>query len=351
MQKIPVTILGATGAVGQRFVELLVNHPFFEIAALSASDRNVGKTYADACNWVLSGSMPAAVGEMHLLPSDINLPARVAFSALPTAIAREVEPLLAAYGMYVCSNASALRQTPGVPLLIPEINADHLAMIPLQHSQMGWQGLAVTSPNCTTNGIAMTIKPLDDAFGVESVFATTMQAISGAGYPGIPSLDIQDNVIPFITGEEEKIESETNLLLGKMNAGQRIPAEIIISAHANRVPVVDGHTIALSVKLRHKASPTDAARALAEFRGNSVVQGLPTAPVHPIIVRSEENRPQPRRDRDAGAGMSVSVGRIRSCKILDLRMVTVVHNTVRGAAGGSILNAELLYASGYFEGV
>ncbi len=349
MQKIPVSILGATGAVGQRFVELLVDHPYFEIAALSASDRNIGKTYAETCNWVLSGSMPKSVCEMKLMPAGIDLPARIAFSALPTSIAKEVEPLLAEAGFNVCSNASALRQMPGVPLLIPEINAEHLAMIPLQHSQMGWQGLAVTSPNCTTNGIAMTLKPLDDAFGVEAVFATTMQAVSGAGYPGIPSLDILDNVVPYITGEEEKIESETNLLLGKMNAGQRESAKIIISAQANRVPVVDGHTIALSVKFKHPPTPAEAEHVLAEFRGSSVVQSLPSAPQQPVIVRSELNRPQPRRDRDANAGMSVSVGRIRPCKILDLRMVSVVHNTVRGAAGGSILNAELLFAEGYFN--
>lgn len=351
MQKIPISILGATGAVGQRFVELLVEHPLFEIAALSASDRNAGKTYAEACNWVLSGSMPAEIAGMTLMVAGADLPGRVAFSALPAPIAKDIEPRLAAAGMVVCSNASALRQSAGVPLLIPEINAEHLAMIPLQHSQLGWRGLAVTSPNCTTNGIAMTLKPLDDAFGVEAVFATTMQAISGAGYPGIPSLDILDNIVPHIAGEEEKIESETNLLLGRIQDGQRIPANITISAHANRVPVVDGHTIALSVKLRHKASPADAARVLADFRGSSLVQGLPSAPAQPVMVRYEDNRPQPRRDRDAGNGMSVSVGRIRPCKLLDLRMVTIVHNTVRGAAGGSILNAELLHASGYLEDV
>lgn len=351
MRKIPVSILGATGAVGQRFVELLINHPYFEIVALSASERNAGKTYAEACNWVLSGSMPEQVKRMKLLPATVDLPGRLAFSALPTGIAHEVEPQLAAAGVTICSNASALRQTPGVPLIIPEINAEHLAMIPLQHSQMGWKGLVVTSPNCTTNGIAMTLKPLDDAFGVEAVFATTMQAISGAGYPGIPSLDIQDNIVPFIAGEEEKIESETNLLLGKLIDGQRVAANITISAHANRVAVMDGHTIALSIKLRHKASPSDASMSLSDFRGSSLVQGLPSAPAQPIIVRSEQNRPQPRRDRDSGAGMSVSVGRIRPCKILDLRMLTVVHNTVRGAAGGSILNAELLCAMGYLESV
>ena len=349
MKKIPVSILGATGAVGQRFVELLANHPFFEIVALSASERNIGKTYEQACNWVLTGSMPAAAREMIIVSANTDLPGKVAFSALPSSIAKEIEPLLAAEGYAVCSNASALRLTPGVPLLIPEINADHLAMIPYQRSQMGWKGLAVTSPNCTTNGIAMTLKPLDDAFGVDAVFASSMQAISGAGYPGLPSLDILDNVIPFIQGEEEKIQTETNLLLGKIVEGQRINATIQISAHANRVSVVDGHTIVLSIKFKNKPTVVDAMHVLEHFRGPDILKQMPSAPTNPIIVRYENNRPQPRRDRDSGAGMSVSVGRIRPCNILDLRMVSVVHNTVRGAAGGSILNAELLALKGFLD--
>lgn len=349
MKKIPVSILGATGAVGQRFVELLATHPFFEIVGLSASERSIGKTYEQACNWVLTGSMPSAVREMNILPANTDLPGKVVFSALPTSIAKEIEPQLAAVGYAVCSNASALRLTPGVPLLIPEINADHLAMIPLQHTGLGWKGLAVTSPNCTTNGIAMTLKPLDDAFGVEAVFASSMQAISGAGYPGLPSLDILDNVIPFIQGEEEKIQTETNLLLGKIVDGQRVNASIQISAHANRVSVVDGHTIVLSIKFKNKPTVVDAIHVLENFRGPDILKQMPSAPGQPIIVRYENNRPQPRRDRDSGAGMSVSVGRIRPCNILDLRMVSVVHNTVRGAAGGSILNAELLALKGFLD--
>ena len=207
MNKIPVSVLGATGAVGQRFVEMLVDHPYFEIVALTGSERSAGKTYGQACRWVLSGSIPEQVRDMLIQPTSTEIPGKVAFSALPAPIAREWEPELASKGYTVCSNASALRQTPGVPLLIPEINYDHLDMIPHQHSELGWKGLAVTSPNCTTNGIAMTLKPLDDAFGVEAVFVSTMQAISGAGYPGLASLDIQDNVVPFINGEEEKIQS------------------------------------------------------------------------------------------------------------------------------------------------
>ena len=349
MNKIPVSILGATGAVGQRFVEMLIHPPYLEIVALTGSDRSAGKPYGQACRWVLTGSIPEKVREMQIQPTSTNLPGKVAFSALPAPVAREWEPKLAQSGYAVCSNASALRLTTGVPLLIPEINYDHLEMIPLQHSQLGWKGLAVTSPNCTTNGIAMTLKPLDDAFGVEAVFASTMQAISGAGYPGLASLDIQDNVIPFINGEEEKIQTETNLLLGKMKNGMRVDAQIQISAHANRVAVLDGHTIALSIKFRHKPSVVDAIQVLENFRGPAEVQQMPTAPQQPLLVRQEPDRPQPRRDRDANNGMSISVGRIRPCTLFDLRMVSVVHNTVRGAAGGSVLNAELLYAKGLLD--
>jgi aspartate-semialdehyde dehydrogenase len=349
MKKIPVSILGATGAVGQRFVSLLAQHPYFEIAALSGSERSIGKTYAQACNWVLSGSMPDAVRDMLILPTNTDLPGKVAFSALPPSIAKDLEPLLAAHGYAVCSNASALRQTTGVPLIIPEINADHLGLIPLQHSQLGWKGLAVTCPNCTTTGIAMTLKPLDDAFGVKAVIASSMQAISGAGYPGVPSLDILDNVIPFIQGEEEKIQTETNILLGKMLDGKRVNAAIQISAHANRVAVVDGHTIALSIKFNQPPSLVEATQVLEDFRSSADLTNMPSAPERPLTVRYENNRPQPRRDRDAGAGMTVSVGRIRPCNVLDLRMVCVVHNTIRGAAGGAILNAELLAAKGFLD--
>lgn len=349
MSKIPVTILGATGAVGQRFVYMLADHPYFEIVSLSGSERTAGKPYGEACRWVLPGSPPDVVRQMAVLPTTPDLPGRVAFSALPAGIARELEPQFASQGYAVCSNASALRQTTGVPLLIPEINYDHLAMIPAQKSILGWKGLAVTSPNCTTNGIAMTLKPLEDAFGVETLFCSTMQAISGAGYPGLPSLDINDNVLPYIQNEEEKIQTETNLLLGRMAAGERVPAQITVSAHANRVSVVDGHTITMSIKFKTKPNVTDVIRVLESFRGPKEVAQMPTAPAQPIIVRREPDRPQPRRDRDAGNGMSVSVGRVRPCPIFDIRLVTVVHNTVRGAAGGSVLNAELLYANGLLD--
>jgi aspartate-semialdehyde dehydrogenase len=349
MNKIPVTILGATGVVGQRFISMLTDHPFFEIVSLAASDRSAGKKYTEAATWMLPSAPPKAIQNMTVSPLTTQVPGTVAFSALPASIAKEIEPEFAKAGYILCSNASALRTAPGVPLLIPEINADHLKMIPRQKELLGWKGLAVTSPNCTTNGIAMTLKPLDDAFGIEKVFATTLQAVSGAGYPGHSSLDIMDNVLPFIKGEEEKIESETNMLLGKVKDGERKNAQITVSAQANRVPVIDGHTICLSIAFKHKPTPAQAAEALREFRGSAALSKMPTAPNHPIIVREEANRPQPRRDRDAGNGMSVSVGRIRECNILDLKMVTVVHNAVRGAAGGSVLNAELLHVEGFIR--
>ena len=345
--KIPVAVLGATGAVGQRFVQLLSSHPWFEITALAASERSAGRRYAAACNWVIPGDPPPQVGEMVVQPLEPGLPARIVFSALPAAVARQVEPLFAQAGYGVCSNASAFRQEPGVPLLIPEINAGHVALIPAQQAEHGWQGFIVTSPNCTTTGIAISLKPLDERFGLRRVFATSMQAISGAGYPGVASLDILNNVVPYIGGEEEKIESETRLLLGHVVDGRRVPADIVISAQANRVPVLDGHTVCLSLGFERVPPVEEALAALADFRGPEVVRGLPSAPERPIIVRREPNRPQPRRDRNAGSGMAVTVGRVRECPLLDLRMVSVSHNTLRGAASGSILNAELLVAEGY----
>ncbi len=264
-------------------------------------------------------------------------------------MALEVEPAFAAAGYAVCSNASAFRQEPDVPLLIPEVNPDHLALIETQRANRGWPGFIVTSPNCTTTGIVMPLKPLDAAFGLRRVFAVSMQAISGAGHPGVASLDILGNVIPYIGGEEEKIEQETRLLLGSMSNGQRVAAEIAVSAQANRVPVLDGHTVCLSLGFACPPSVEDARAALALFRAPELVAGLPSAPARPIIVRTEADRPQPRRDIEAGAGMAITVGRIRPCPLLDLRMVTVSHNTLRGAASGSILNAELLVAAGTIE--
>jgi len=347
VDRIPVVILGATGAVGQRFVQLLAGHRWFEIVALAASERSAGRRYADVCRWVIPGDPSPAIGEMIVSPLEPTLPARVVFSALPADVAREVEPRFAQAGYVVCSNASAFRYESDVPLVIPEVNADHTALIERQRAERGWPGLVVTSPNCTTTGIVMPLKPLDDGFGLQKVFAATMQAVSGAGHPGVASLDILGNVVPYIGGEEEKIEREARLLLGRVVDGRRVEASVVVSAQANRVPVLDGHTVCLSLGFERQPTVEEAGAVLADFRGPDVVRELPSAPEHPILVRREPDRPQPRRDRDAEEGMAVTVGRVRECPLLHLRMVSVVHNTLRGAASGSILNAELLVASGY----
>ncbi len=348
-EKIPVGILGATGAVGQRFISLLADHPWFTITALASSERSSGKKYADACGWHLDTEMPDSIKDMNVEPLEPNLPAKIVFSALPTSVARDIEPKFAEAGYVVCSNASAYRQDPEVPLLIPELNSDHLVLLETQKQNRGWDGLIVTSPNCTTTGIVFPLKPLDVAFGLKRIFATTMQAISGAGYPGLSYLDIADNVIPLIKGEEEKVEKETRLLLGKMDGGQRVESQVVLSAQTNRVSVSDGHTACLSIEFEKKPSVEEAIQVLAEFQGPKKNRSLPSAPEYPIIVRTEQDRPQPRLDRDAENGMVVSVGRVRPCPIFDLRMVSVVHNTLRGAASGAILNAELLVSEGYVD--
>jgi aspartate-semialdehyde dehydrogenase len=347
--KIPVAVLGATGTVGQRFAQLLSGHPWFELAALAASERSAGRPFSEVANWVIPGDPPPGIGEMVVRPLEPDLPARIVFSALPSAVAREIEPEFVRAGHAVCSNASAFRQAPDVPLLIPEINADHVHMIRRQRQVKGWPGLLVTSPNCTCTGMALPLKPLDDAFGLRRVSAVSMQAISGAGYPGVTSLDILGNVVPYISGEEEKIEQEARLLLGSMRDGRRVEADLTVSMQANRVPVLDGHTVCMSLGFDRAPSVERAIDVLSNFRGPELVRALPSAPERPIIVRSEPDRPQPRRDRDAEGGMAISVGRVRPCPIQDLRLVSVSHNTLRGAASGSVLNAELLVAAGYVE--
>ena len=349
MSKIPVAILGATGAVGQRFVQLLTDHPWFEISALVGSERTAGKRYVEACRWVIPGDPPPSVSEMIVNPLEPTLPARLVFSALPTSVAREFEPIFAQAGYLVCSNASAFRYEPDIPLIIPEVNADHLTLIKRQQTERGWSGFIVTSPNCTATGIVLPLKPLDEAFGLQRVFAATMQAISGAGYPGVASLDILDNVVPYIAGEEEKIERETRLLLGSIEDERRVEADITVSARSNRVPVVDGHTVCLSVGFKKRSTVEEAVTILADFRGLGSVRGLPSAPEHPVLVNLDPDRPQPRRDRDAEKGITVTVGRVRECPLLDLRLVSVSHNTLRGAASGSLLNAELLVSEEYVQ--
>jgi aspartate-semialdehyde dehydrogenase len=349
MNKIPVAVLGATGMVGQRFVQLLQDHPVFEIAALAASERNVGKTYTEACQWVLDEDMPSSVAGMIVQPIEPVGPAKIVFSALPSDIAHKAEPGFAQAGYQVCSNASAYRQEPDVPLLIPEVNAEHIVLVERQRQLRGWQGCIVTSPNCTTTPLVMALKPLDLAFGVNRLFVTTMQAVSGGGYPGIPFLQITDNILPNIEGEEEKIEIETRLLLGKISENSQVTKDMLVSVQTNRVPIADGHMVSLSVGFDRKSSVEEAIRVLSEYRGSELVRGLQSAPEVPLIVRREDDRPQSRKDRNAGRGMAVSVGRIRSCSILDLRLVAVAHNAIRGAAGGAILNAELLVDGGYVQ--
>ncbi|HEY66128.1 MAG TPA: aspartate-semialdehyde dehydrogenase [Caldilineae bacterium] len=349
MGKIRVGILGATGAVGQRFVQLLEDHPWFELTVLAASDRSVGKRYAEACHWILPEEMPERVRDMVLQDCTPGLECELLFSALPSHIAREVEPTFAEAGYIICSNASAYRMEPDIPLLIPEVNPDHTGLIETQRQRRGWSGFIITNPNCTTTHLVSALKPLHEAFGLEKVFVVSMQAISGAGYPGVASLDILDNVIPYISGEEEKVESEPRKLLGRL-AGDHIEmAPFQVSAQCNRVDVRDGHTECVSVALRHSASREDIVEALRSFRSVPQEKRLPHAPDPAIIVRDEPDRPQPVLDRLAGdvPGMATVVGRIRPCPLLDWKFVVLGHNTIRGAAGGALLNAELLVAQGW----
>lgn len=348
--KIPVAILGATGAVGQRMVQLLQRHPWFEIAALTGSDRTIGRPYGELVRWVLDDTPPPDVARMVVQPSDTPLDVAIALSALPGDVAREVEPAWASR-VAVCSNASAYRATPDVPLLIPEVNPEHLALLDRQRAERGWKGCLVTNPNCSAIGITMALKPLHDAFGLQKAHVATLQAVSGAGYPGVASLDIVDNIIPNIAdgGEEDKVQSEPRKLLGTLRDGRVEDAPIVVSAQVTRVPVIDGHTALLSLGFARRPDPEEAIAALESWRAPEVVRGLPSAPEQPVIVRHEGDRPQPRRDRDAGNGMSATVGRVRPCPLFDLRLVVLSHNTIRGAAGGALLNAELLVAAGVVQ--
>ncbi|HZY74139.1 MAG TPA: aspartate-semialdehyde dehydrogenase [Edaphobacter sp.] len=355
MERRKVGILGATGMVGQRFIQLLSNHPWFEIAWLAASDRSAGKTYGEACRWKLDTPLPANIAAMTIQP---NVPEgtvgelpKIIFAALDADIARELEPKFAAAGCAVISNSSAFRMTADVPLVIPEVNADHLALIESQSTRKengGNGGYIVTNPNCSTIGLVLALKPLADRFGIESVFVSTMQAVSGAGYPGVPSLDIMGNVVPFIRNEEEKMEEETGKLLGRLHEGGIESLDAKVSAHCNRVAVEDGHTECVSVKLRTKATREQILAAWSEFeplRGRH----LPTAPAQPVEFDGSADRPQPRLDRMRGRGMAATVGRLRECSLLDWKFVVLSHNTIRGAAGAAVLNAEILALLGKLD--
>jgi aspartate-semialdehyde dehydrogenase len=342
--KYRVGILGATGMVGQRFVQLLEDHPQFEVTAVAASDRSQGKSYSEACTWRLSGEMPAAVRAMIVQPPSPPLDCDVVFSSLPGDIAREREGSFAAAGYPVISNSSAFRMDEDVPLLIPEVNHDHLRLLERQRTRYPSGGYLVTNPNCSTIMIALALAPLHAAFGVEACVATTLQALSGAGYPGVASLDIIDNVLPYIGGEEEKIETETKKILGRFHDSKIDAAPMAVSAQCHRVHVSDGHLAAVRVKLARKAELPELHEALASFRSLPQELGLHSAPAVPIVVRDEQDRPQPKHDRDAGNGMTITIGRLLPDAVLDYRFVVLSHNTVRGAAGAAILNAELLIA-------
>lgn len=342
-----VAILGATGLVGQRLIQMIDGHPLFEVSAVAASDRSVGKRFADACSWKLPGEMPAFVADMPVEPCEPPLECDLVIASLPSDVAIRAEVAFAAAGCPVISNSSAFRMAEDVPLVVPEINPDHTALRASQRVSRGFdRGFLLTNPNCSTIALVLALAPLHRTFGLEAVVATTMQAISGAGYPGVPSVDITDNVIPHIGGEEEKVETEPLKILGRF-AGDRIePASFRVSAQCNRVNVQDGHLASVRVKLRTAATSDDVVDALSSFRGIPQELRLPSAPARPVVVRREADRPQPRLDRDAERGMATVVGRIAPDTVLDFKMTLLGHNTIRGAAGAALLNAELLAAQG-----
>lgn len=344
-RRLPVAILGATGAVGQRFVSLLDGHPWFRVVVLAASERSAGKTYREAARWFLEQPMPAWAADMTVVTCRPGRETRLAFSGLDATVAGDVEQAFAAAGQAVVSNSRNHRLDPGVPLLVPEINDGHLDLIETQRRRFKGGGLIVTNPNCATMGLVLAVAPIHRAFGIERLVVATLQAVSGAGYPGVPSADILDNVIPYIPSEEEKIESEARKILGAPGA----PAGFPVSAHCHRVHVTDGHTLAVSMKTTRPAAPEEAIEVLRAFRSPLDSLGLPSLPPRPLAVLEQDDRPQPRFDRMAGKGMVVSVGRVRRCPALDLKMEALVHNTIRGAAGGAVLNAELLKARGFLQ--
>lgn len=346
LRRIEVGILGATGTVGQQFIRLLDEHPWFQPAWLAASERSEGRAYREAATWRLSTPLPEHIAGRRVEACVPGQGPRLVFSGLDAGAATEIEPAFAAAGHIVVSNARSFRMDARVPLVIPEVNADHLALIPHQRQERGWPGALVTNPNCSTVVLSIVLAALR-AFGITRVMVTTLQAVSGAGYPGVPSLDIVGNVVPYIHGEEEKIESETRKILGTIVDDGIVPHGMVVSAQTTRVPVLDGHTEAVSVAFDQPPSPTDARAALEEFRGRPQDLGLPSAPRAPVICLDAPDRPQPRLDVDRDRGMAITVGRLRACPVLDLKLVALGHNTVRGAAGAAILNAELMKVDGW----
>jgi aspartate-semialdehyde dehydrogenase len=344
--KVRAAVLGATGAVGQRFVQLLDAHPWFELAAVAASERSAGKCYREACAWKLDTPMPAVARDLVVQPAEPGLEADVVFSALDAAVAGPVEEAFAAAGYAVLSNSRNHRMDADVPLLVPEVNPGHTALIPPQRRNRGWRGFIATNPNCSTATLVLALAPLERRFGLRAVAVTTLQAVSGAGYPGLPSLDILGNVVPFIAGEEEKIEGETKKILGTLAGATVTPHPLAVSAQTTRVPVVDGHTAAVFVTLGANPGPDEVCEAFRSFRGVPQERGLPSAPEHPTVLAAGEDRPQPRLDIGVERGMASIVGRVRRCGVMGYKFVVLGHNTIRGAAGAALLNAELLQSEG-----
>jgi aspartate-semialdehyde dehydrogenase len=334
--------------VGQEFITFLEGHPWFDITWLGASDRSAGKPYRDATNWRLDGVMPASVEGMHVEECKPGNAPRLVFSAMDASVATEIEQAFAQAGHVVVSNSRNHRMDADVPLLIPEVNPDHLKIIPLQQRHRGWKGQIATNPNCSTIVLAMALAPLKQ-FGITRVMVTTMQALSGAGYPGVASLDINGNVIPYIAGEEEKMQRETQKILGDFTGDSIRPLAAKVSAQCNRVPVVDGHMVATSVELEQKPATAELIHAIESFSSLPQERKLPSAPPHPLIYLTEHDRPQPRRDVERERGMSVFVGRLRECPVLNYKFIALGHNTVRGAAGAAVLNAELMYSEGLLD--
>ncbi len=349
MTKIKVGILGATGAVGQRIIQLLENHPWFEVVSLCASEKSAGKPYKVATTWRVSSKIPDYAANLKVGLCEPKLDAKIVFSGLDSSVAGEIEDRFADSGYVVISNSKNHRMDLDVPLVIPEVNPDHLLLIEAQRKRRASKGFIVTNPNCTTVGLTLVLKPLHDAFRVKSVAVTSMQALSGAGYPGVASLDAVDNVVPFIQDEEEKVETEPLKLLGKFSNNNIVPVSIKISASCNRVSVRDGHTECLELSFIKKPTVKDVVKILEEFNGVPRELNLPSAPKKPIIYTEDSDRPQPVLDRDIHGGMSVIVGRIRKSNVSDLKLTLLVHNTIRGAAGAAILNGELLKAKGFLD--
>jgi aspartate-semialdehyde dehydrogenase len=347
--KIPVGILGATGIVGQRFIQLLEDHPWFEVAWLAASDRSEGRSYGEAARWRLKTAIPARIAAMRVSLATPEGAPQVVFAALDASIAAELEPRFADAGCRVISNSSALRMVKDVPLVIPEVNPDHIKLVECQSWRQKSGGFVVTNPNCSAIGLVLALTPIHRRFQIETVMAVTMQAVSGAGYPGVASLDILGNVIPYVAKEEEKMEEETRKLLGDLDGGAVVAAPFKMSAQCNRVAVEDGHTESVSVKLKRSAAAREIFEAWSSFRSVPQEKNLPSAPAVPVCYVDGNDRPQPRLDVERGGGMTATVGRLRPCGVLDWKFTVLSHNTIRGAAGAALLNAELLKVEGYLS--